>query len=297
MGMDVNVLRLLCEAKKQGAAFERTLTLGRQTGYVSPAECRRLASFVGASPAAVAGLTHRRRQYLDETNLLDVLLGVHELLAMDYSDFEGASIQHDLNLPVPEALHNRFDAVIDAGTLEHVFHFPNAIANCMRMVKPGGRFFAVTMANNLCGHGFYQFSFELYFRIFDRANGFELEHVLALEYPYPGCELVPRPRIYAVHDPAKVHSRVGLTNRKPVILFAQARKVEDTVPFQHLPYQSDYVHRWEGAGSKRRRPLWTLLRPAYFRCPAWLRNHLVGLRQRRAWSLRNRRYYEPRKAA
>lgn len=216
---------------------------------------------------------------------------------MDYSDFEGASIRHDLNVPVPEDLHNAFDAVIDGGTLEHVFHFPNAIANCMRMVRPGGRFFAATMANNLCGHGFYQFSFELFFRVFERANGFELEQVLALEYPYPGCELVPRPRIYAVRDPAKVQSRVGLTNRKPVVLFVQARKVEDVAPFQTLPYQSDYVARWESTDSPPAAPLRTVLRSAYARLPAWLQTRIKGIRQRRRCSLANRRFYEQKKAA
>lgn len=297
MGMDVNVLRLLCEARNQGASFQRTLTLGRQTGYVEPAECQDLARFVGASLGDSSRLRCRRGQFLDESDLLQTLLGVETLAAMDYSDFEGASIQHDLNLPVPEGLHNAYDAVIDGGTLEHVFHFPNAIANCMRMVRPGGRFFSVTMANNLCGHGFYQFSFELFFRVFDAANGFELEHVLALEYPYPGCELVPRPRIYVVQDPAKVRSRVGLSNRKPVVLFAQARKVEDIVPFRQHPYQSDYVVRWQQPSSMPAHPLRLFFRSAYTYLPSWMRNHVAGLRQRRRWSLRNRRFYEPKKAA
>ena len=69
----------------------------------------------------------------------------------------------------PDALKSalsgkQFDLVFDGGTLEHVFNFSTALKNCMHMVKPHGRFVSVTLPNNWCGHGFYQFSPELFFR-------------------------------------------------------------------------------------------------------------------------------------
>ena len=36
-------------------------------------------------------------------------------------------------------------------------------------------FVRITPANNFFGHGFYQFTPELFFRIFSAANGFEVE--------------------------------------------------------------------------------------------------------------------------
>ena len=63
-----------------------------------------------------------------------------------------------MNTPIYGSLKNRFSALLDAGTIEHVFNFPQAIRNCMEMVKVGGHFIQVTVANNFIGHGFYQFS-------------------------------------------------------------------------------------------------------------------------------------------
>ena len=54
-----------------------------------------------------------------------------------------------------------------------IFNFPVAIRNLMRMAKVGGQVFLTTPANNFCGHGFYQFSPELAYRIFALENGFE----------------------------------------------------------------------------------------------------------------------------
>ena len=68
--------------------------------------------------------------------------------------------------------------MVDAGSLEHVFDVPTAIRNCMRMVAPGGYFLAITPANNTMGHGFYQFSPELFYRVLSDANGFTVERML-----------------------------------------------------------------------------------------------------------------------
>ena len=55
--------------------------------------------------------------------------------------------------------------VIDGGLLEHVFDFPTAIRNCMRMVRQGGHLILNLPVNNFPGHGFYRFSPELVFRV------------------------------------------------------------------------------------------------------------------------------------
>ena len=68
------------------------------------------------------------------------ILGTKDAQSMDASDYEQATIVHDLNQPVPSQLHQKFDAVIDGGTLEHVFNFPVAIRNAMEMTKVGGGF-------------------------------------------------------------------------------------------------------------------------------------------------------------
>ena len=41
--------------------------------------------------------------------------------AVDISDYEGAEIILDLCSDVPEEFHNRFDFIIDAGSLDNIF--------------------------------------------------------------------------------------------------------------------------------------------------------------------------------
>jgi hypothetical protein len=114
----------------------------------------------------------------------------------------------------------------------------------MRMVQVGGTLFLTTPANNLCGHGFYQFSPELMFRVFNRENGFELRRVVMLECRFPSVELAPVRRAYEVTDPAAVRQRVGLVSKGPVMMMVEAKKVADASPFASMPQQSDYVALW-----------------------------------------------------
>ena len=73
--------------------------------------------------------------------------------------------------------------MLDSGSLEHVFNFPIAIANCMALTEVGGHFVAITPANNWCGHGFYQFSPELFYRVLCAENGFRVERMIVAECP------------------------------------------------------------------------------------------------------------------
>src|SRR5262249_48624985 len=102
-------------------------------------------------------------------------IGAVTVDSLDASDFEGATIIHDLNRPLPATLHGRFDVVFDGGTLEHVFNFPVALKECMALPRVGGHFLMCSPANNQMGHGFYQFSPELFWRVFSPNNGYELK--------------------------------------------------------------------------------------------------------------------------
>jgi hypothetical protein len=121
--------------------------------------------------------------------------------------------------------------------MEHVFNFPVAIRNCLEMVKRGGHFFATTPANNYFGHGFYQFSAELFFRVLAPANGLQIQHCVTVEY---GLRL----RWFAVTDPAAFRARVTLINAAPVVLFVWAKRVEIVPLFRGTPQQSDYASAW-----------------------------------------------------
>lgn len=44
-------------------------------------------------------------------------------------------------------MHSKYDAVLDAGTPEHVFNVPAAFKNVMDALKVGGHFFGTLSAN------------------------------------------------------------------------------------------------------------------------------------------------------
>ena len=67
--------------------------------------------------------------------------------------------------------------------MEHLFDVKQVLSNYMNLVKIGGSLFICTNANNLCGHGFYQFSPEFFYRVFTEANGFAVESLCLIETP------------------------------------------------------------------------------------------------------------------
>jgi hypothetical protein len=109
-------------------------------------------------------------------------LGFEKASYVDVSDYEGAGIILDLGAPeIPTHLHDAFDVVFDCGTLEHVFHLPNALHNMVRMAAPGGHVMHVVLMDNGVDHGFYQLSPTLFFDWFEAA-GLEVLEAAALSF-------------------------------------------------------------------------------------------------------------------
>ncbi len=140
---------LLCEHAR--APFSgAVLQLGRQSIEPDGASLRRLAARAGATVRVADGP-------LDDRAFFGAL-GFARVSALDVSDFEGADVIHDLNRPLPEALHGRFDAVVNGGSLEHVFHLPSALSCVFDALRVGGRAVHIAPTSNLIDHGFYSFS-------------------------------------------------------------------------------------------------------------------------------------------
>src|SRR5262245_43907335 len=101
-------------------------------------------------------------------------LGLGTPTSLDVSDYEGARVLFDLNADeLPAELRARYGVVFNGGTLEHVFHVPNALANISGMLQAGGAVLHVLPLNNWVDHGFYQFSPTLGFDYY-AAAGFEM---------------------------------------------------------------------------------------------------------------------------
>ncbi len=218
-----------------GASFSKTLMLGRLQLYASEAEVESLKSIYERETAEVSSSTGFDTGYSEP---LFEALGASQIDSLDFSDYEDATIIHDLNKPIPEQYHNRFSAIVDGGTIEHVFDFPTAIKSCMDCLEVGGFYIGITPANNQMGHGFYQFSPELYYRVFSPENGFKVENIF----------IVSGGEMYKVMDPKLAGSRVELVNSKPASLVVIAKKTDSKKEFT-IPQQSDYINAWSVVNS------------------------------------------------
>ena len=238
MGLDSNGTKFLLFALRNGVSFSKTAMIGRQELQLTAANLR--ANLKSFGFGLTAGETEKLIADSDEyAEGFLKLLGADEIVSFDASRYENASVVHDFNHSIPDKYKNQFSVVLDGGTLEHIFNFPIAIKNCMDMVAEGGHFLGITPANNQLGHGFYQFSPELYFRVFSEQNGFEIKNIMIFEET-AGSQW------YEVADPDVVRERVTLINGQSSMLLIIARKIKAVEVFETAPQQSDYVAVWRG---------------------------------------------------
>ncbi len=292
MGLAYHDVALLAKAKKNNIRFDKILTIGHQTLYVSQKKIEHLSKFYDIN---IGTAKFSYEEYAD--NFLKSFLGAKDVKSLDFSDYEGSEIIHDMNKPIGANYYEKFDVVIDGGSLEHIFNFPVAIENCMKMVKKGGSFFIFSMANNHFGHGFYQFSPELFFRILQQTNGFEIKDIIVVEHPFSGPELSTRVKCYSVTDPAFLKRRVSLISKKPVTIMIHAIRTELKPIFSSPPMQSDYLTMYENKNKQLennfiKTHLKNLLKKIFFHLPLQSRNYILGIRELHTNTFSNKQFFK-----
>ena len=248
MGLDDKATQFLLAARQLGVSLERTVMIGRQRLHLTESILRRRLADFGITTDAITV----RRLLVESAGYSEPLLkflGAEQIRSIDTSEYEGASLILDLNQSVLPTLKGMFTTVLDAGTLEHIFNFPIAIRNCMEMVQLGGHLLSVTVTNNMTGHGFYQFSPELFYRVLSEHNGFSVTRMLVTETSSTDW--------YEVSDPASVGNRVQLRTFRPTYLCVIAKRVALKPLLESMPQQSDYVTRWEQADDASKIPVST----------------------------------------
>jgi SAM-dependent methyltransferase len=233
LGIDIHNLNFLAHAADLGVSFERTLAIGRQALFIEAYELEDHRLLRGLPALAEPAVAPGEPRYFE--SLMKQWLGAAVADSVDASNYENATYLHDMNLPWPErsAERGRFDAVLDFGCLEHVFNFPVAWRNGVDLCRVGGHVLHALPANNLSGHGFYQFSPELFYNLYQEKNGFEMRGVY---FAIKG----ERRYWWTVANPLEVQRRVNLCNSHEVYMLVLARKLRDPGVLA-APQQSDYA--------------------------------------------------------
>lgn len=216
MGVDLHGFNFLKYVRDNYGDFGSTILLGRQEFHLS----KNFKEKIGIG----------NLRYLDEVS--DSLFGTNCFDSMDYSNYEGASIVNDLNLVVAEELTQKYDTLIDLGTTEHIFNTSQVLDNCDRLIKFGGKIIHVLPANNFNGHGFYQFSPELFFTFYSKSNGYESEVFLV--------NLRQKRYWYKIKAPSE-GKRLEVNEYGPMYVMVVATKKYDV---KSDILQSDYKFKW-----------------------------------------------------
>lgn len=226
MGIAKATLRMLVEEARRRPFHGAIATFGKMSISASPREISEVLSIDVSQP-------------VDDDRLFR-LLGFDHVESIDYSGFEGATRIVDLNCAIPSELHERFDVVLDSGTLEHVFHLPNALSNAISMAKVGGRVIISAPSSNYMDHGFYMFSPTLFMDYFVANN-------LAIETFYIIRHSIDARSPWRVYDYRPGDYRkffVGCLDRQAYGIFAIVTRTEKTT-VDRIPQQSYYRDSWD----------------------------------------------------
>jgi hypothetical protein len=218
MGLNSHAFNfVMCQATR--APLGRMLTIGRQSLDVDQ---KFLRSKLGkpVEPSA----------YCEPVLLA---LGATSVDSLDVSDYESATIVLDLGKPAVSI--QRFDTIVDGGSLEHIFDVATAFRNLVDLCEIGGRIMHILPVNNLNGHGFWQFSSDLIHSLYCERNGFSDTKV------YYASSIDPR--TWYEMPVAKPGVRVEIVSIEPIILLSVTRKIVDVADIEVS--QPFYAPAWQ----------------------------------------------------
>ena len=221
MGLTFHEYKFLEQVSKK-KNFGNVLTLGKQEIILTNEDKKRLNLFEK---------DYVNDEYIDK--LLVDKFKANSVKSVDNSSFEGADIIHDMNKPI-ENLNEKFDTIIDFGTSEHIFNVVENLSNISKFCKNNGIILHSLPANNNCGHGFWQFSPELFFSLYSENNGFSDTEIFIFNThnKYEWWKV----------EKQKLGERLEISSDAPLYVLVKTIKKSETQ--NKDVQQSDYIERW-----------------------------------------------------
>jgi len=257
MGIARGAARLILASTPAGGWKGSLLQLGRQDVHFTFEDLAKWATlhdFPIVRPDTVnlsQKKVFRDQQFIDD-NTFFRSLGFDQVESCDYSDYEQPTHVVDLNRPVDQSLHGKYDVIFNGGTMEHVFHLPQVLSNIFAMLKPGGRVIHFAPSSNHVEHGFYMFS-PTFFHDYYTANLWAISSFKFFEYTR-SHEVLPW-RIYDYTPGCLDHCSMGGFDRGYLLgIFFVAEKTDKSV-CDVIPQQGLYQRTWPSAGTGSR-PEW-----------------------------------------
>ena len=230
MGLDLHAYKFLKYITRDKSVLGSTLTIGRH-------EDNLLNPYRWINPK-----TGLREKYCEPILIQEFKSSIVD--SVDASNYENATFIQDLNKPLTceELLIKKYKTILDFGTLEHIFNIPQALNSIANACEIGGKIIHVQVHSDFSGHGFYQFSPELFFSWYSKENGFENVEIFIVPY----CN----PNLWFRCLKTKNGDRCELSGRRVPhsYILVKANKVKDLENRKCM--QSDYLDTWSKSKNK-----------------------------------------------
>ena len=232
MGVDYVGLQAISLALQWCEKFHIALTLGRQNLNVNYSAVKNSFNQLGlVTPAGDI------MQPYCESLLRH--LGFDNVVSLDANSYENATIIHDMNKPIISDM--KYDFIFDGGTIEHIFNIPQVCQNIIDILEIGGILCSCTTNNNYSGHGFYQFSPELFLKTFSEPYGMKIINMFLAEVDSPHRQWIP---IQPLHEFSSLRNESRFFGSTSVYIITIAKKISDGKRLlANCPQQYSYENR------------------------------------------------------
>ena len=218
------------------------LTLGQTAVRIAdPARYARMKAVVDAGKILSPYPWARQKGFISD-NLFFSAVGFDSLVSVDCSDYDSADVIFDLNqLGLEKELPDLADVLMDIGTSEHVFHYPNCLKNIAESVAVGGFIFDSLPMNNQVDHGFYQFSPTIFSDFYDD-NKFKILCISVVRMER-GHEVSRKPAMRMTYKPGILDDMVGGFDDRIYTLEVLVQRTEESTS-DRIPQQRAYREFW-----------------------------------------------------
>ncbi len=252
MGISKATVSYLMAEGKERPFSGSVLTLGVQNIFMTEPQIERLAEKMGfaLAPGPSDPVQRPNLEGYATSEYLFRRLGFDRIVTTDVSDFEDADLIFDMNAPaIPDEHRNAYDLVADCGTIEHVFHVPNALKNMIDFAKVGGRIVHMSPSSNHIDHGFYMFSPTLFWDFYS-ANDLEITACDLVRYMMPGHDRDDW--LFGKYRPGSlIRQSFGGLSSGCYAVAAIAKKTRDLDEIV-IPQQGMYSQAWAAAAKPRK---------------------------------------------
>lgn len=160
------------------------LFIGRQAFTMGPEATAEIMRAHGVNPRSLSGGTTNvggpGTGWVDDFSFMGAL-GCRSFKTLDITDFS-ADFIHDMGVPIPDELKNRFDFIYNGGCFDNMFNPGIAMMNISKMLRPGGRTLDAECADPMPGA--YLMYSPAWFADFYEANNYQTWSTYIARIPF-----------------------------------------------------------------------------------------------------------------